>query len=262
MRRFLILFLFGCCAVGHADTMLKTSTVITDSGSSPNVQNPMKHWDVLYRKGAMRRKDSLGDRLTPLILDIANCDTKTGFFIDNSVHEYRPYKVVKFWPIAELDDYSKKNNLDVVQIQSKTVDTGERKIFFGHSARHFITTTKRHADEKNAGGEETTDGWYIGHESPDHQCAPDYVRSEPYYVIGTGLVMFPQIAQFDHSGPVPTGLAVKVTHTEKIAGTKGAADRIVILEKTVEELSDAPLNPSLFELPSGLHGNPHLFGFQ
>ena len=262
MRRFLTLFLLGCCTAGRADTMLKTSTVITDSGDSPSVQTPVKHWDLHYRKGAMRRKDSLGDGLTPLILDITNCDAKTGFLIDASAHEYRPYKVVKFWPIAELDDYSKKNHLNVVPIQSKTVDTGERKMFFGHLAKHFITTTKRPSDEKNAGGEETTDGWYIEHETADRQCAPDFVRSEPYYVIGTGLVMFPQIAQFDHSGPVPTGLAVKVTHTERLTGTKGAADRIVILEETVEELSDAPLNPSLFDLPSGLHVNQHLFGFQ
>jgi hypothetical protein len=260
MRGFLILFLVGCCAAGQADTMLKTSTVITDSESSPHIQNPMKHRE--YRKGAMRRKDSLDDGAAPVTTDIANCDAKTGFLIDNSVPEYLPYKVVKFWPIAELDDYSKKNHLNVVQIQSKTVDTGERKNFFGHSAKHFITTTKRPADEKNAGGEETTDGWYIEHERPDHQCAPDFVRSEPYYVVGTALVMFPQVAQFDHTGPVPTGLAVKVTHTEKLSGTKGVADRIVTIEETVEELSDAPLSPSLFDLPSGLHENPHLFGFQ
>ena len=262
MRRFLALLLLGCCAAGHADTMLKTSTIITDSGDSPSVQTPTKHWDLHYRKGAMRRKDSLGDGPTSLIVDIANCDTKTGFLIDNSVHEYRPYKVVKFWPIAELDDYSKKNHMNVVQIQSKTVDTGERKNFFGHSAKHFVTTTKRPADAKNAGGEETTDGWYIEHEAPDHNCAPDFVRTERYYVVGTALVEFPQVARFNHTGPVPIGLAVRVTHTEKLAGTNGIADRIVTIEETVEELSDAPLNPSLFELPSGLHENPHLYGLQ
>jgi hypothetical protein len=74
--------------------------------------------------------------------------------------------------------------------------------------------------------------------------------------------MFPQIAHFNHTGPVPSGLAVKLTVTHKFAGSKGAAARIMRIEETVEELSDSPLSPSLFNLPSGFHENPHLLGGQ
>ena len=80
----------------------------------------------------MRRKDSLGGGATASISNIANCDTKAGFLIDFNANEYRTYKVVKFLSIAELDDYRRKNLKDVVQIESKTVDTGERKMVLGH----------------------------------------------------------------------------------------------------------------------------------
>ena len=70
--------------------------------------------------------------------------------------------------------------------------------------------------------------------------------------------MPPQIAQFHHTGPVPSGLAVKLTvFTIKAARPP---DRILTTEETVEELSDSPLNPSLFELPPGFSENSHLLG--
>lgn len=244
----------------HADTTIKTHTVITDTGSPSNVQNPSERRGVRYRKGTMRRKDSLGSGTTTSISNIANCDTRTGFFIDLNTHEYQTYKVVKFWSIADLNNYLQKNPQDAIEIESKTVDIGERKMFFGHSANHFITTITRAPDKNNAGGEETIDAWYIDHEVPDNNCAPDYVRTEPYYVVGTSLVSLPQIARIHHVGPVPIGLAVKTTHILKTPGSKNSPERTFTFEETVDDLSDSPLSPSLFELPPGLHENPHLLG--
>ncbi len=204
----------------------------------------------------MRRKDSIPASIS----SIANCDTRTGFLIDLDAHEYRTYKVVKFWPVQQIDDYLQKNPQNAIQIESKTVDTGERKTFFGYLARHLITTNRRSPDKDDTGGKETIDGWYIDHELPDNNCAPDYARTDPLYVVGTGLVMLPQVASFHHTGPLPAGLAVKRTLTHKIADGENGRDRIIAITETVEELSDSPLSPSLFELPSGLHENSHLLG--
>jgi hypothetical protein len=242
--------------------MVKTRTIITDTGASADVQNPSEHRDIRYRKGAMRRKDSFGGVAASSFSNLANCDTRTGFLIDTDAREYRTYNVVKFSPMAQMDEYLQKNPQDAVQIESKTVDTGERRTFFSHLAKHLITTTKRAPSEKNAGGEETIDGWYIEHEAPDNNCAPDYVRREPYYVIGTALATYPEIAQFHHTGPIPSGLAVELTHTLKITGSKRSSGRVFTTKETVEELSDVPLRPSLFELPSGFHLNSHLLGGQ
>ena len=77
-------------------------------------------------------------------------------------------------------------------------------------------------------------------------------------MIGTALVDYPDLAEFHHSGPLPTGLPVKLRLTSKRAGKNGIL-RTITIEKTVEDLSDSPLSPSLFELPKGLHENPQLW---
>jgi hypothetical protein len=250
----------GWSTVDYADTTIKTRSVTTDSGAPANVQNPSEHRDVRYRKGAMRRKDSLGDGATTLFSSIANCETRTGFLIDLMAREYRTYKLVRFSPSSALDEYRKKNPRDVIEVQSTTVETGERKPFFDHPARRFITTTRRVAENREADGEETRDSWYIEHEAPDNNCAPDYVYTDPFYAIGTALVLWPQIARFNHTGPVPTGLAVQRTVTHKTSGSSGTTPRIIRIEETVDELSDAPLSPSLFELPTGLRENSASLG--
>jgi hypothetical protein len=210
----------------------------------------------------MRRKESLSgkaDNATASFVEIANCDTKTGFLIDLNAREYRTYNVVKFASTAQWDEYLKKNPSSAVQVESQTIDTGERKTVFGYPAKHLITTIKRRRDAHGGGGEETFDGWYLDHERPDNHCAPEYTRDNFLHLLGTLLVTYPEVPQFKHIGPLPVGLAVKQIRTVRFAATReGAADRMVTAEETLEDLSDAPLSPSLFELPSGVHENPLL----
>jgi hypothetical protein len=257
MRSLLTFLLIGCSAVCSADTTIKMRTVFTDTGARPDVQNPDTTRSVYYRRGAMRKKDTLGDKTTDLS-SIANCDTKTGFLVDFQAREYRTYRVVTLWPISQLEDYLQKNPGRAVPIESHTVDTGERKTFFGHLAKHLVTTNTR-GPKSSSGGEEILDGWYIDHEGPDNNCAPDFAHTEPYYVVGTILAEYPDVAQFQHTGPLPTGLAVKLTYTSKLAPAKdGSPGRTMTQERTVEDLSDSPLSPSLFEVPSGFNENPQL----
>ncbi len=183
------------------------------------------------------------------------------------VHQYRTFKVVKFWPKEKLDEYRQKYHAKVVQIDSNTVETGERRTFLGYPARHFITTTRR-LDDGKAGGEEISDAWYIDHERADENCAPDFVRTQPMYTVGTaltkpgtGLTDPPEFPDFHHTGPLPAGLAVKKTLTQKTTDANGKK-RVITVEETVEELSDSPLNPSIFEVPAGYHENPDLLGGQ
>lgn len=261
MRLFLTYLLIGCSAVCVADTTITIRAVITDTGSRADVQNPTVLRYVHYRHGTMRRKESFGDKTTASFVSIANCGTKTGFLVDLNTHEYRTYNVVKFWPIAQLQEYVQKNPERAIPIESSTVDTGERKTFFGRPAKHLVTTNRRLPDKTSAGGEETLDGWYIDHEGPDNDCTPDYVHSDPYYyyAAGTALVTYPEISRFHHIGPLPTGLAVKLTYTVKVAPTKdGSLGRTMTDERTVEDLSDSTLSPSLFELPAGFRENSNL----
>lgn len=244
-----------------ADMTEKVRMVLVDSKPSPKEQNPVVLRSVYYRREGMRRKDSLREDGARSISSIANCETGTGFLIDVTPGEYRSYKVVKFISPSQMQEYVQKHPEDLVRVESRTIDTGERKTFFGHEAKHFITTVKPAGN--GGGGEEITDGWYIEHERPDNNCSPEFTRSDPFYVIETMLAIYPKLAQFHHSGPLPTGLAVKVTRTIKFAGDdNGMPVRMLTSEKTVEDLSDSPLNPSLFQLPSGLRENSKLFRAQ
>jgi hypothetical protein len=92
------------------------------------------------------------------------------------------------------------------------------------------------------------------------QPPPDYVHTDPFYAIGNALVTPPQVAHFKHTGPLPTGMAVQRIVTHKTPGSSGTAARVFRMEETVEELSDSPLSPSLFELPSNVRENPSLLG--
>jgi hypothetical protein len=195
---------------------------------------------------------------TPSIENLVNCETRTGFLIDLNAREYRSYTVAKFLSEAQRGEYAEKTGRTAVQLDSQTVDTGERKVFLGYQARHLITTTKRKPGRVPR-QEEIIDGWYIDHERPDQNCAPDFVRSEAYYIIGTALVIYPDVARFHHIGPLPTGVAVNLKMTHRFVTNKeGVADRTITVEESVEDISDLPLNPSLFELPNGLDENPHL----
>lgn len=248
------IFLLTLSIACHADTTIKRHTVVTDSKSPATVENSSDFEEILYRKGALRKTENPNASIT----NIANCDTRTRFLIDLKANEYKTYKIVKYTPTAQIEEYMNKNPQNAVDIESTTVDTGEQKMFFGHPAKHFITTTKRTPDKNDDGGEEIVDAWYIDHELPDDHCDPEYVRTEPHYAVGTALVMPPQVPRLHHTGPIPTGLPVKRTATYKTLGNNGAPDQTITTVETIEEISDSPLSPSLFELPAGSRENTNL----
>ncbi len=109
-----------------ADMTEKVRKIIADSKPSPNVQNPVALRSVYYRREGMRRKDSLREDGTPSISSIVNCETGTGFLIDMSAGEYRSYKVTKFISSNQMQEYMGKHPQDVVQVESRTIETGER----------------------------------------------------------------------------------------------------------------------------------------
>ena len=230
-----------------ADTTIKIKTVFTDSHPRADVQNPMSNRKVYYHRGSFRREEGSAEESKPSIARIANCDTRTGLLLDLEAHEYRSYKVVRLWSEEDLAEYRKKNPNKFAPVESITIETDERKPFFGQNARHFKTKIK------NENGEEILDGWYIDHESVDMDCSPDYVHKNPMYIFGTMLVQWPAFPEFQHSGPLPSGLAVRLTRTYREHG-----GRITTSETTVESISDSALDPSLFRVPSGFQENQQL----
>lgn len=258
--RYLFLCLFLLYAILlPADTTVTIRWVTSDSHKGAEVQKRAVQEAIEYRHGQMRRKDDLTANGTDVSLSqIANCQLRTGLLIDPGAREYRSYKVVSFAPAEQIKQYLSKNSQNIVHVESRTVDTGERRKILGYTAKHLITTNAVSASGTSKGGKEVIDGWYVDHEDLDTECMPDYARSEPVYALGTGLVMYPQVPQFHHSGPLPSGLPLKVTLRTTRFGADNGSDRTITIEKTVEKISDEPINPALFELPKGLRENPRL----
>ncbi|HUK48126.1 MAG TPA: hypothetical protein VLW06_11065 [Terriglobales bacterium] len=259
MRSLFISLFLLCPVLLLADTTVTIRWVTTDSHKDAKAQKAAVEDAIEYRHGNMRRKDDVSaNGMNVPISQIANCQSRTGFILDLSARQYRSYKVVSFAAPEQIKQYLSKNSQNVVQVESHTVDTGERRVIFGYTAKHLITTTKVPASRTNKGGEEVMDGWFADHEGLDTECMPDYARSEPIYAIGTGLVSYPQVPEFHHSGPLPSGLPLKVTLRITQFGADNGANRTITVEKTVEKISDAPIKPALFELPKGLRENPRL----
>jgi hypothetical protein len=155
------------------------------------------------------------------------------------------------WTEQQLRDYISKHPADAVRIESRTVDTGEKKGILGFTARHFITTVER-PTINGIGGSETIDGWYVEHERVE--CS-----ALPLFELGAMLVSYPELPDAHHVGPVPTGLAVQVTDTIRWAGGKyGASGRTIKSELTVESIDDSLLDPKIFDIPAGFRENPQL----
>jgi hypothetical protein len=143
-----------------------------------------------------------------------------------------------------------------VSIQAHTSDTGERNVLLGLPAVHLVTEFQR----ASTGERETTDGWYVDLPHFGLGCAPDDANKDPWYALATSLGG-DRIPDIHHTGPLPTGVAVKLTitsHFHRPNASGSSTEHTVIVQQTIEEYSDASLDRSLFVLSVGLHENPKL----
>jgi hypothetical protein len=119
-----------------------------------------------------------------------------------------------------------------VTIERATTDTGERRVFFGRTARHLITRER----VSQSDDETVIDGWYIDSEGLPSQTSEAVLVS---YVVGQAHG--PPVFKVNQTGPKPTGLAVSLkknsTHDETTW--------------EVTELIEGPLPDDLFEPPPG-----------
>jgi len=135
---------------------------------------------------------------------------------------------------------------ETIVVEISTRDTGEQRPMFGHAARHLITTKRRRTEYRDqppsASQEIVTDGWYL--DLPDR--VPSLSRTGAVAVLRLagpgGSRSFPKV-QVVRTGPTVKGIPV----WEKTGGS--------LLEVT--DLSEAPLDPKLFEVPEGFRRLVH-----
>jgi hypothetical protein len=124
----------------------------------------------------------------PHMAVITHCDS--GIVDELDRHEYRQFKMPqypdekKFLELVGRAQRAVKNEL-----QANTVDTGERRVIFGQTAKHLITTVSESRDAFHNPTEQlptllkvqvkekvvtVVDGWYF--DQPEPGCAPEYLR--------------------------------------------------------------------------------------
>lgn len=144
-----------------------------------------------------------------------------------------------------------------LQLETITVDTGERREMFGRTARRTTTTTKQTPLEGSQllFQETITDGWYIDL-NQGLSCDPHSTGAKRAFltvgVLGSGRA--PEKPAFVDIGPRETGLALKEARISK--GSHGLPDGTraqsrVMIESKVTVFEESPQDPNLFEVPEG-----------
>jgi len=142
-----------------------------------------------------------------------------------------------------------------LRIETTTVDTGERKDFFGHTARHVITTTKKIPLEGSESSAEKTvkDGWYIDLDT-SISCRRGGFGGKPVHAFVTAGNAPVERMEFIDKGEPETGFATqwKITTTEEIALANGTRRKqTFVSEMQITEFVEGPLDPGLFVVPDG-----------
>jgi hypothetical protein len=155
--------------------------------------------------------------------------------------DLRQYVIVQ-WPPAYQSDVPRGS---VITIERNTTDTGQRKEFFGRTARHLVTHVTR-----SGGPEATIDGWYID--------IPGLPKSKggaggSFAVLTTsvgGQKLGPPRIEVKQTGSVPEGLPVWQKMTFSIAlpgGSRRDSEHVT----EVSDLLEGSLPDKLFQPPDG-----------
>lgn len=224
-----------------------------------------------FRNYAGHRKADGSQQLLsgPRLAAITRCDLGELFELNLDAAEYvsAPYPP-KPLTQAEIEarglskaDMSQSRE-PTLRIETTTLDTGERKEFFGHIARHVIITRKQiplegsHSEPQ----ETVTDGWYI---DLDPQVSCDRrlstgKRAHSYLVAGKQPAQIPEFVDIGESEtgfPVQSVMVSKGTYTLPDGTNKQTDSKS---ETLVTQLEIGLLDPRLFEIPPGFKHVQHI----
>ena len=222
-----------------------------------------EHWGSFgYR---LRSNGRTMFRPTPRTALITRCDLKQTFHLNLDDREYAASPLQTFRTREEMLARAAASGQLVVApqreptvlVETETVDTGERKELFGHTARHVVSTRRLIplARAKRGADSTVTDGWYIDLDT--------HISCEPSWRSARSGHAFLTVHQQGQEGDVPTfkdtgepesGFAVasKRTSSGTITSPDGSTrQHVSTWETEVTELSTAAIDPALFEVPSG-----------
>lgn len=265
MRLLLAVLVLGSCTYGQTVPGVKiVQHTETESSGVPGMMQPEESTIISYSQGTKRRTEFpfQWPRNRPPInmIVIQRCDTRVIYSLNPEEREYTetqlpsPEEREKARREAERKWSEGRPNLI---IEYKTVDTGETRRVFGHTARHYITTIKATpAPELSQQPSETVrDAWYLD--------IPDVTTCEPVSRRPTGLIVgsvggrnaVQNIRpEFKFAGPEPQGMIVSektTTRSVHVFQTGEKQNTVLTTSREIIEISDEAIDPAIFEVPAG-----------
>jgi hypothetical protein len=205
--------------------------------------------ETLYLKGARQRIDTVnekparGDTINFAV--IRQCDERRIFNLNERD---------KIYDSSEIEDWSERlrkarpasltqpSGADVM-VTIDSVDTGERRSFEHYAARHVKAKIEFEPSPgaSTPASVEETDGWYI--DLPGYGCQEQ--ASSGFALVMGSFGNRQDRVQTKWLGKAPRGYPIEETSIKTEAGSK------TIRKVELLEVSEAPLNPSIFDLPAG-----------
>ncbi len=204
---------------------------------------------TLYLKGARQRTETVignptrGDAIHSAL--IQQCDEKRSFNLNERD---------KLYTSSEIEDWSErlKKARPVsfpqmsgaeVTVTIDSIDTGERRQFEHYTARHVTVRTRFEPGPgaSTPASVEETDGWYV--DLPGLGCQEQALSGSAMLFAFSGNRQ--DRLQIKWLGKAPRGYPIEETSLRTEAGKK------TISKVELLEISEAPLNLSIFELPAG-----------
>jgi hypothetical protein len=202
--------------------------------------------DTLYLKGARERTEIVTEKPARAdameLVMIRQCDKKRGFSLNERD---------KIYAASEIEDWSERlkkarpvslpqaSGAEVI-MTIDSIDMGERRQFERYTARHVKVKIRFEPSPgaSTPASVEETDGWYI--DLPGFGCQEQALGGFARLSIGNHQDRF----QIKWLGKARRGYPIEETSVITEAG-KRTISKVELLE-----ISEAPLNPSIFELPA------------
>jgi hypothetical protein len=197
-----------------------------------------------YFKGSRMRTEMQDPDSTSSVMhaNIYQCDQGTRIFFEESSKTYNsvPADPMQMRETARAVPEIPQSGGEVT-VTTDSVDTGERRPVGSYQARHVKTTITVEPGPDAVSHKTTTevDGWYL--DLPGAYCQDNSTRRMGWSTAWPGRrdrVLFKQI------GRAPRGFAVEETITKSEDG------RVLVNKIELLEISEKPLDESLFEVPA------------
>lgn len=242
------------CAQEKQPGLKFTMVSHVESTGIPHMPPPMETSSTVYVSGTNHRIERVVDYYRGVHWHTAlieRCAEHVTYNVNFDTKEYTELPQ----PVAASE--KKTTAAPNVIFDVTTVDTGETRQAFGHTAHHYVTTTHTtQTAELGGGGEEIVeDVWYL--DLPDAMMCTSSHRSHGVIgaVVRTEKGSAPVIRpEFRYHGPDPQGLALLTKRTSRRIETYITGKQHEVVSSFTTEITDLKqqkIDASMFQVPNG-----------